>query len=112
MLHPGPINQELAPEVADGPGPDSPAGHQRRGGAHGGRRIAGLRQLKRPISLPWNSISGHARASPADRPIADKVATVGEVASLQPGVIIEFPKQAGQDLAILVNNTRMEAVRP
>ena len=37
--------------------------------------------------------------------IADKVATVGEVTSLQPGVIIEFPKQASQDLTILVNNT-------
>ena len=39
--------------------------------------------------------------------IADKVATVGEVTSLQPGVIIEFPKQASQDLAVLVNNTRI-----
>ena len=39
--------------------------------------------------------------------IAEKVATVGEVTSLQPGVIIEFPKQASQDLAILVNNTRI-----
>ena len=37
--------------------------------------------------------------------IADKVATVAEVTSLQPGVIIEFPKQASQDLTILVNNT-------
>ena len=36
--------------------------------------------------------------------IADKIATVGEVTSLQPGVIIEFPKQASQDLTILVNN--------
>ena len=36
--------------------------------------------------------------------IADKVATVAEVTSLQPGVIIEFPKQASQDLTILVNN--------
>ena len=39
--------------------------------------------------------------------IADKVATVGEVTRLQPGVIIEFPKQADQELAILVNNTRI-----
>lgn len=37
--------------------------------------------------------------------IADKVATVAELTSLQPGVIIEFPKRSDEDLTILVNNT-------
>lgn len=37
--------------------------------------------------------------------IADKVATVAEITSLRPGVIIEFPKHASEDLTILVNNT-------